>query len=95
MRLGLFSCRLPVMEHEFICEVCGLTEMLTDELAYTSGWDYPPFVGVWAIISPRACPDCDMTDTAWWALQTGTSPDDLTDKQKEAVERIIYEVPRS
>ena len=41
-----------------ICEVCGRTEILTPEEAHSQGWDYPPKMGRFRIISPRTCPNC-------------------------------------
>lgn len=69
----------------FECEVCGKTETLTDAEAFNQGWDYPPWMGVAGIISPRTCGDCPMTATAWWAMTTNQP---LTDHQKEWVLKI-------
>ena len=77
---------------KYTCEVCGKTEILTPDDAYRSGWDYPPFMGAYGIVSPRTCPDCQMMDTAWAALMLKKIPyEDLTEKQKEAVQRIKSE----
>jgi len=77
--------------HTFVCEVCGRTDEVTDDKAFKIGWDYPPFMGAWGVLSPRTCPDCRMTDTAWWAIQTGQ---ELTEKQIEFAEAVMKEVPR-
>jgi hypothetical protein len=78
----------PTETFEHICEVCDKTEMLNTRQAQNAGWDYPPFIGVWGVISPRTCGDCPMTETAWWALQTGA---ELTEKHKVTIERIQEE----
>lgn len=75
-----------------VCEVCGLEEMLTAEEAYNAGWDYPPFMGEFGVVSPRTCPICPMMATAWAALTLQQkTPDQLSDNQKKAVKRIIAE----
>ena len=77
---------------KYTCEVCGKTEILTPDEAYQVGWDYPPFMGSYGIVSPRTCPDCQMLDTAWAALELRKIPyEDLNEKQKEAVQRIKAE----
>lgn len=78
-----------------ICEVCGRTEILTPSEAFHAGWDYPPLMGSFGIISPRTCPNCDMMDTVWAALALRyTNPNDLTDEQKKVLVRILAE-PKS
>ena len=57
-----------------ICEVCGRTENLTPQEAFDEGWDYPPRMGSFGIVSPRTCPDCSMMDTAWAALTLEARP---------------------
>jgi len=75
-----------------ICEVCGRTEILTPQEAYDAGWDYPPFMGSFGIVSPRTCPDCMMMDTAGAAITLkGVKPDNLSDRQKQAIMRIVRE----
>lgn len=76
-----------------ICEVCGKTEVLTSDEAYLQGWDYPPRMGKFGIVSPRTCGNCVITDTFWWALQSGKvkSMSDLSDHQKEVLARIQNE----
>ena len=53
---------------KYVCEVCGKTEIMTPEEAYQEGWDYPPFMGSYGVISARTCPHCPMMKTAWAAL---------------------------
>ena len=79
-------------KYKHICEVCGRTEVLTPEEAFEVGWDYPPRMGAFGIVSPRTCPDCSMMDTVWAALMLKhETPDDLTDDQKRTLLRIINE----
>ena len=54
-----------------VCEVCGKTKIMTPEQAFNEGWDYPPRMGAFGIVSPRTCGDCSMMDTLWMALQSG------------------------
>jgi hypothetical protein len=62
---------MPEDAFEHHCEVCGTVAMLTPEEAFTAGWDYPPRMGRWGVISPRTCPSCPMTSTLWWAVTYG------------------------
>ena len=83
------------MEQKYIhiCEVCGKTEVLTPEEAFFQGWDYPPRMGAFEIVSPRTCGNCVITGTLWWALQTGKikSMSNLNEQQKEVLTRIQNE----
>lgn len=82
-------------KHDFICEVCGTAARLSNEEAFSAGWDYPPFIGAWGIISPRTCPNCGVEGTLWWGLMTGeVNPDALTEKQRETALRILSEKAR-
>lgn len=75
-----------------ICEVCGKTEILTPAEAYEAGWDYPPRMGAFGVISPRTCPSCPMAGTVWAALVLdGYTENMLTDAQRETVARILGE----
>ena len=77
---------------EHTCEVCEKTEILTPDEAFNQGWDYPPMMGAWGVLSPRTCGDCAMIDTAWFALvANGTAFEDLTDRQKAMVLRVASE----
>ena len=46
-----------------ICEVCGKAKIMTSEQAFNEGWDYPPRMGSFGIVSPRTCGDCGMMET--------------------------------
>ena len=75
-----------------ICEVCGTEQNLTPEAAFEAGWDYPPNMGTFAVISPRTCPDCEVNQTLWWALQVdGYTTNMLTVRQRETFQRICGE----
>jgi len=79
-------------KQRYICEVCGKEEMLTPDEAFNEGWDYPPFIGEFGVVSPRTCPDCPMEKTAWAALVLEKKTYlELTDRQKAAVQRIMKE----
>lgn len=80
------------MKITHICEVCDKQEELTSEEAYAAGWDYPPSIGSWGVISPRTCGNCSMQDTVWWKLiAEGVPASSLTPKQKKTLERIFNE----
>lgn len=77
---------------KYICEVCGRTEIMTQEEAYLSGWDYPPMIGMYGVLSPRTCPNCPITETVWYQVTCKKqAPAELTDRQREVIERILHE----
>ena len=75
-----------------VCEVCGKTEILDSEEAYAQGWDYPPKMGAFGIVSPRTCGECGIMDTLWaaFAIEKKTV-DELDEKQLETLYRILGE----
>ena len=77
------------------CEVCGRKEFITAEDAHDSGWDYPPKIGMFGLLSPRTCGDCNMQQTLWWKVDQQRIPvvfeGNLTEKEKETWERIKNE----
>lgn len=76
------------------CESCGREELLNAHDAYEAGWDFPPNMGAWGVISPRTCPDCTMEKTAWWAITVQKHGiDEMTAQQRKAVGRILEELP--
>jgi len=76
------------------CESCGLEELLDSRAAYEAGWDSPPNMGAWGVISPRTCPNCTIRTTAWWAIAIEKhSIDTLTPHQRKVVGRIHDELP--
>ncbi len=71
------------------CEVCQKKELLTAAEAYSKGWDYPPSIGVFGVLSPRTCGSCSMADTIYMKLLTGEiQMNNLTEKQMETIARI-------
>ena len=75
-----------------ICEVCGRTQIMTPEEAFSDGWDYPPKMGTFGVVSPRTCGECPMHLTAWWALaHEKKTVTELSQKQKETIKRIMGE----
>jgi hypothetical protein len=74
---------------EYICEVCGRVEILTEKDAFDAGWDYPPFIGEWGVVSPRTCGNCGLEQTAYWAIITKAL---ITDRHYATVVRIQGEV---
>ena len=77
------------MKLRHICEVCGKEEILTPEEAYETGWDYPPNIGTFGVLSPRTCPNCPINETLWFKISSGEiNLEKLTDKQKEFLDRI-------
>lgn len=51
-----------------ICEVCGRTEIMTQEETFEDDWDYPTRMGTFGVVSQRICGDCPIIFNAWWAL---------------------------
>lgn len=79
---------------EHWCEVCGKTEQLTSEEAYRKGWDFPPRMGQWGVISPRTCGTCPMNATVWWAVaMDGYDAKQLSPEQRQVTARIVAEGP--
>lgn len=75
-----------------ICEVCGIEAILTPAEAFEQGWDYPPMMGGFGVISERTCPACPINQTVWWALVVnGYSAAMLTEAQRATILRIIGE----
>lgn len=73
-----------------ICEACDRDEILTPEEAYQQGWDYPPKMGAFGVVSPRTCPDCTVDKTVYWMIIThnGDSPPQLDERQMAIIQRI-------
>lgn len=75
-----------------ICEVCGKEERLTPEQGFEQGWDYPPKMGEFKIVSPRTCGNCGINDTLWWILSVERKqPSDLNEQQLQTLNRILQE----
>ncbi|MCI8424633.1 MAG: DUF4248 domain-containing protein [Adlercreutzia sp.] len=75
-----------------ICEVCGKEEVLTPDEAFNQGWDYPPRMGAFGIVSPRTCGSCPINKTVWWDLVCEKKQtNELTPHQLETIVRILGE----
>lgn len=80
------------MKLKHICEVCGKEDTIDSEEAFELGWDYPPRMGKFKVLSPRTCPNCTIEKTVWWALAMETKPlEDLSQKQIDTLVRIQNE----
>ena len=80
------------MRLRHICETCGTEAILDSEAAFAAGWDYPPRMGQFGVISPRVCPNCAINRTVWWALaMEGYTADMLSPQQREVIVRIQAE----
>lgn len=73
-----------------ICEVCGENKIMTPKEALDEGWDYPPGIGVFGLISPRTCSKHPITDTLYWRLinHKGEEPFVPTEEDRVLVTRI-------
>lgn len=75
-----------------ICEVCLKEEVLTPEEAYEQGWDYPPKMYAYRLVSPRTCGSCGIYGSLWWALTVeGKQIADLSERQLQTLHRILNE----
>jgi hypothetical protein len=74
------------------CEACDREELLTPDAGYESGWDFPPKMGTFGVISPRTCPNCTIDKTAWFAIISGR---DLNKKQMKAAKKMMNENARA
>lgn len=80
------------MRIKHVCEVCGKKALLTAEQGYELGWDYPPKMGAYKVISPRTCGDCPINNTLWWAMTVnGKQLADLNEKQVQTLNQILQE----
>lgn len=79
-----------VLRH--ICEVCSLEIFLSSAEAYRLGWDYPPAMGNYGIVSPRTCPTCPIKETLWWEITYNkTQPDQLSERHRHTLKLILTE----
>jgi len=75
-----------------ICESCGKLELISSEDAFEQGWDYPPIMGTYRVISPRTCGDCSISTTLWWELTCNKTPiSQLSQKHIQTLQRILEE----
>lgn len=75
--------------YKHICEVCQREEILTSDEAFEAGWDYPPRMGAFGVLSPRTCPDCLVSASLWWRLSQGDRT--FTEKDEELILRVVNE----
>lgn len=78
------------------CEICGRKEFITAGEAFDSGWDYPPRVGHFGMLSPRTCGNCTMAGTLYMKINSpGRLPivleDELTPEERITWRRIKAE----
>lgn len=79
---------------EHWCEACGKTEVMTSGEAYRKGWDFPPRMGQWGVISLRTCPTCPMNRPVGWAVALdGYDAKHLSPEQRVIAARIVAEGP--
>lgn len=74
-----------------VCENCGKTEELEEEEGFQAGWDYPPRLGVFGMLSPRLCPECPITTSLWWRLIQDGKEATLSESDEELVLRVTNE----
>ena len=75
-----------------ICEVCGKEEILDSETAFYDGWDYPPRMGEFGVVSPRTCGNCGIDKTLWWEMMCNKTPvSELSKNHWETLNRILGE----
>jgi uncharacterized OB-fold protein len=77
---------------KIICENCGKKAILSAQTAFAQGWDYPPLLGSYTVVSPRTCGDCGIETTLWYELEVnGTPVERLSAKHLKTLERILGE----
>ncbi|MBR3600635.1 MAG: AAA family ATPase [Lachnospiraceae bacterium] len=80
-----------------ICKVCGKKEFMTAEAAFVKGWDYPPKMGKFSVVSPRTCGDCGIEQTVWWHFMKSAKEGKVDDEtmsrehKEKVIERIVRE----
>lgn len=79
----------PDQQLVHICESCGLTIVMTSQESYELGWDYPPRMGAFGVLSPRTCGNCGIDTTLWWRLTVDkVQPDSLSEAERTFVLRV-------
>jgi len=75
-----------------ICESCGKEQILSSKEGFNQGWDYPPEMGKFGIISPRKCGECGIKTTLWWEILINKTPiEQLSEWHQETLKRILAE----
>ena len=76
----------------YICETCGREEIMTSDDAHDKGWDYPPRMGTYGVLSPRTCPRCAISTTVYWKVAVGHVPfNELSQHDIGVIQRIQSE----
>ena len=77
------------------CECCGAKVYCAAQEAFDAGWNYPPKMGFFGLLSPRTCGKCNITDTLFWKVQQQSLPlvieKNLTEKELKTWRRIKKE----
>lgn len=72
-----------------ICEVCGTEKVMTPDQAFAEGWDYPPRMGAFGVLSARTCGTCPVNRTLWWRVAVEKrDPATLTAADLALIERV-------
>ncbi len=75
-----------------ICEKCGKEQILTPQEGFDLGWDYPPKMYAFKVISPRTCGNCGIEHTVWWDICLEHKKfEELTEEQHKTIARILQE----
>ena len=74
------------------CDACGKKELLTDDEAWAQGWDYPPRMYAFRLLTPRTCGSCFITGSLYWKLIVEKKRlSELTETEKASLLRIMNE----
>lgn len=74
------------------CEVCGREQVMTSAEAFEAGWDAPPRMGAFGVVSPRTCGSCGIEATVWFRLVVERiDPAALTTADQAVLARIAAE----
>ncbi len=75
-----------------LCNVRHPRKLTTIQIRDGKDRPYPPILGAYGLVSPRTCPDCGMEKTVWAELTLRQkAPEDLSEKQYQALMRILHE----
>lgn len=75
-----------------ICEKCGVRAILTPQEGFNLGWDYPPKMYAFKVISPRTCGNCGIEHTVWWdTCMENKKFEELSEEQHKTIARILKE----
>lgn len=75
-----------------ICEKCEKEQILTPQEGFELGWDYPPKMYAFKVISPRTCGYCGIEGTVWWDICMEYKKfEELSEEQHKTMARILRE----